>query len=294
MALTPVEVRHIQLKRGLFGYRKAAVHRMMDDIADSFETVWRERSQLVERVEELETEVTRHVELEGLLRSTLVSAERAVPGPEGGGSPRGRRDRDRGERRGSQGAARRDHREGAADGRRAPRAGAAPLRARGRRRDARGCRRGRRRRHGTAAASRRTAARLARDAARSTEPPGGVAARRGGAARGSGSSPASPIYPWGMEPRTIRLNLRVSPGAGRSAVVGRHGDAWKLRVSCSPGARARERVGRRPARGAPSTSGGPTCVSSAAPCRATRSSSSSGSPSKRRSGASPRPRKEQP
>lgn len=77
MALTPVEVRHIQLKRGLFGYRKAAVHRMMDDIADSFEAVWRERSQLVERVEELETEVTRHVELEGLLRSTLVSAERA-------------------------------------------------------------------------------------------------------------------------------------------------------------------------------------------------------------------------
>jgi len=77
MPLTPVEIRHIQLKRGLFGYRKPAVHRMMDDIADSFEAVWRERSQLVERVEELETEVTRHVELESLLRSTLVSAERA-------------------------------------------------------------------------------------------------------------------------------------------------------------------------------------------------------------------------
>jgi cell division initiation protein len=77
MALTPVEVRHIQLKGGMFGYSKSAVHRMMDDIADSFETVWRERSQLVERVEELETEVARHVELEGLLRSTLVSAEKA-------------------------------------------------------------------------------------------------------------------------------------------------------------------------------------------------------------------------
>jgi len=77
MALTPVEVRHIKLQRGMFGYRKTAVHRMMEDIADSFETVWRERSQLVERVEELETEVARHVELEGLLRSTLVSAEKA-------------------------------------------------------------------------------------------------------------------------------------------------------------------------------------------------------------------------
>ncbi len=78
MALTPVEIRHLELKRGLFGYRRSVVHRMMDDIADSFESVWRERSQLAERVEELETEVASHVELEGLLRSTLVSAERAA------------------------------------------------------------------------------------------------------------------------------------------------------------------------------------------------------------------------
>ena len=78
MSLTPVEVRHLELRRGLFGYRRSSVEKAIDDVADSFETVWRERSQLVERVEELETEVTRHVELEGLLRSTLVSAERAA------------------------------------------------------------------------------------------------------------------------------------------------------------------------------------------------------------------------
>jgi uncharacterized protein YggU (UPF0235/DUF167 family) len=31
-----------------------------------------------------------------------------------------------------------------------------------------------------------------------------------------------------------RLRLRVSPGAGRSAVVGRHGAAWKVRVAAAP------------------------------------------------------------
>lgn len=37
-----------------------------------------------------------------------------------------------------------------------------------------------------------------------------------------------------MEPRAVRLRLRVSPGARRSAVVGRHGNAWKVSVSAPP------------------------------------------------------------
>jgi uncharacterized protein (TIGR00251 family) len=31
-----------------------------------------------------------------------------------------------------------------------------------------------------------------------------------------------------------RLQLRVAPGAARNGVVGRHGDAWKLRVTGAP------------------------------------------------------------
>jgi cell division initiation protein len=78
MPMTPVEVRHLEMRRGLFGYRRSGVDRAMDDIADSFEAVWRERAELYERVEALETELNHHVELEGLLRSTLVAAERAA------------------------------------------------------------------------------------------------------------------------------------------------------------------------------------------------------------------------
>jgi uncharacterized protein (TIGR00251 family) len=33
---------------------------------------------------------------------------------------------------------------------------------------------------------------------------------------------------------TTRLRLRVAPGASRPGVVGRHGDAWKIRVRAAP------------------------------------------------------------
>lgn len=46
MTLTPVEVRHLELRRGLFGYRRNQVHHTIEEIADSFEAVWRERSEL--------------------------------------------------------------------------------------------------------------------------------------------------------------------------------------------------------------------------------------------------------
>jgi cell division initiation protein len=77
MSITPVEIRHLQIKRGLGGYNRAAVDRALTEVADSFEVVWRERGDLANRIEELEKEVSRHAELEALLRSTLVSAERA-------------------------------------------------------------------------------------------------------------------------------------------------------------------------------------------------------------------------
>jgi uncharacterized protein len=43
----------------------------------------------------------------------------------------------------------------------------------------------------------------------------------------------------------VRIQLRVSPGAKRTAVAGRHGDGWKVRVAAPPeGGRANAELER--------------------------------------------------
>lgn len=77
MALTPVEIRHIKLSRSLFGYTRSVVDELLEDIVESFEQVWRERADLADKIERVEEDLVRYRELETLLRTTLVSAERA-------------------------------------------------------------------------------------------------------------------------------------------------------------------------------------------------------------------------
>jgi cell division initiation protein len=78
MALTPVEIRHMKPPRTtLRGYRVAPTDKLLEEIAESFEDVWRERADLADKVEQLESDLVRFRELESLLRTTLVSAEQA-------------------------------------------------------------------------------------------------------------------------------------------------------------------------------------------------------------------------
>ena len=79
MALTPVEIRHLSPPSTMLrGYERGHTDRLFAEIAASFEDVWRERADLADKVEALEADIVRYKELEGLLRTTLVSAERAA------------------------------------------------------------------------------------------------------------------------------------------------------------------------------------------------------------------------
>jgi cell division initiation protein len=81
MALTPVEIRHLKPEKTFIGgYDRTAVEALLDEIVVSFEDVWRERADLADKVEQLESDLGRFRELEGLLRTTLISAERAAVG----------------------------------------------------------------------------------------------------------------------------------------------------------------------------------------------------------------------
>jgi cell division initiation protein len=78
MPYTPVELRHVKLGRGLLGFNRDETERLLGDVADSFEEVWRERGELGDRVEDLERRLDELKQREALLASTLVSAEKAA------------------------------------------------------------------------------------------------------------------------------------------------------------------------------------------------------------------------
>lgn len=78
MPYTPVELRHVKLGRALFGYKRPEAEKLLEEIADSFEDVWRDRGELADQVEELEKQLAEYKQREHLLTQTLVAAERSA------------------------------------------------------------------------------------------------------------------------------------------------------------------------------------------------------------------------
>ena len=78
MSYTPVELRHVRVSRSLFGYNRAMVEQVIEEVADSFETTWRERGELTDQVDALEKQIVELKSREDLLTHTLVAAEQAA------------------------------------------------------------------------------------------------------------------------------------------------------------------------------------------------------------------------
>ncbi len=79
MRYTPVELRHVKIGRTLFGgLKRQETEQLLEDVADSFEDVWRERGELTDKLEDVEKRFDELKQRETLLASTLVSAQSAA------------------------------------------------------------------------------------------------------------------------------------------------------------------------------------------------------------------------
>ena len=78
MALSPAELRHQRPRRTLLGYRTSEVDEIMTSATSAFETVWRDRANLEDRVHELETSLGELRDTEQAMRDALVTAQRAA------------------------------------------------------------------------------------------------------------------------------------------------------------------------------------------------------------------------
>jgi cell division initiation protein len=75
MSLSPVELKHQRPRRRLLGYGCEEVDRIMVDATAAYETVWRDRANLEDRVHYLETQLTEVRTMEDALRDALVTAQ---------------------------------------------------------------------------------------------------------------------------------------------------------------------------------------------------------------------------
>jgi cell division septum initiation protein DivIVA len=64
--------------RGLLGYKRHEVDKLIEDVADSFEEVWSERGELADRLEDVEKRLEEVAQREALLTATLVAAEKTA------------------------------------------------------------------------------------------------------------------------------------------------------------------------------------------------------------------------
>ena len=74
MPYTPVELRHVKIGRALFGYKRTEAERLLEDVADSFEDVWRDRGELADKVEDLEKQLGEYKQREHLLTRQRLRA----------------------------------------------------------------------------------------------------------------------------------------------------------------------------------------------------------------------------
>jgi cell division initiation protein len=78
MKVTPLDLRQSRFKTVMRGYDKTEVTALLEAVADDYENTLRDNDRLRQELARLEAVLTQHRELEGSLKSTLISAQKVA------------------------------------------------------------------------------------------------------------------------------------------------------------------------------------------------------------------------
>ena len=78
MKVTPLDLRQSRFKTSMRGYDKTEVTALLEAVADDYENTLRDNDRLRQDLSRLEAVLTQHRELEGSLKSTLISAQKVA------------------------------------------------------------------------------------------------------------------------------------------------------------------------------------------------------------------------
>jgi cell division initiation protein len=78
MKVTPLDLRQSRFKTSMRGYEKTEVTALLEAVADDYENTLRDNDRLRQDLSRLEAVLTQHRELEGSLKSTLISAQKVA------------------------------------------------------------------------------------------------------------------------------------------------------------------------------------------------------------------------
>ena len=78
LRVTPLDLRQMKFKTTMRGFDKDEVSALLLEVADDYETALRENAQLKHEMVRLEASLNQHRELEGTLKTTLMSAQKVA------------------------------------------------------------------------------------------------------------------------------------------------------------------------------------------------------------------------
>ena len=78
LSVTPIDMRQAQFGAAMRGFDKAAVTAFLEEAASGFEAALRENERLRQHIAELQATIARFQEVEGSLKTTLMSAQKVA------------------------------------------------------------------------------------------------------------------------------------------------------------------------------------------------------------------------